>query len=150
MLDLQIAQTRIEVGVSGDRLGLLAGEDAVGVGLLALYGRRHGPVLAQRDTQRGARAKGLDVVVVVLRRAEITGIGRGILRRRPIVFGETASGRTVGIGRRIGQRAGNIVEIAGVFLVPADQPEGCRGTYRYVDETLARVAHASVIHVIAL
>src|SRR5258708_27297264 len=105
----------------------------MGRDFLALDRGRNRPVIAQCNTQRRAGTKGLYVVVVVLRRAEVARIRSWSARRRTVIEDEPGSGCTVGISRWIGQRTRNIVDVSPVLFVPAGQADRRCRIDGYVD-----------------
>ena len=99
------------------------GERAAGDLALGHDLRRDRPIIVEVDAQRGARAIGLDVVVILFRQVEIV--------ERDARRGE-------------GQRARHVVDIARVLAVPADHARRDVGGDGQVDEPFAGVAEIAV------
>ena len=97
----------------------------VAVGLLRLRHEcgGHGPVFAQVDLERDAAAHRRDIIVV------FADVG--------VVVDRAAPGW-------IGARGRHVVDVAGVVLVPADDPQGGEVVHRQVDVTLDAVADVAL------
>ena len=107
----------------------VVGEEAFGLLALAHHGGGDGPVLAQIDAEREAGTDGVDFVVVV---AGAVGVVLDDARGRVGAFGI------------------DVVDVAGVALLPADQADGRVLGHRHVDEALGHVADAAVLHRVQL
>ena len=95
---------------------------AVGLLVLAHDLRGDGPVVVEVDAQRGARAVGVGLVVIVL-------------GQRLVVGGDA--------GRRIGAGAADVVDIAGVVFFPAHQAHRSALADRDIDHAIDHVADAA-------
>ena len=87
------------------------------------------PIVVEVDAQRGARAIGVDSVVIILDE-------RGVVHRDP--------------GGREGQAARDIVDIAGVMPVPHHEPRRDVARQRHVDEAFAGIAEPAVRNAVKL
>jgi hypothetical protein len=102
-------------------------EETVRMLVLAEQARGHRPMLGELDAQSGAAADDVDIVIIVL--------GEPI-----IVDDDAARLRLEGTG------AGDIVDIAGVMRVPADDAHRRGVAQRRVDEAFERPADAAMTH----
>src|SRR5258708_15944035 len=143
-------------------------KEAAGAHRLTHNGGRHRPVVVEIDFERHSPALGLDGVVVVLDVrgiADSAGTHRSDGRTRRHVCGTRnrrvipGAGGLAGPGWKrahavldarvlVGSR--DVVDVAGIVLVPANEADRRKGRQRYVDKDLRLPARTAVIHAVAL
>ena len=118
--------------------GRVIGEEAACAQCLTHERRHHVPVVAEIDLQGATAALGLGGVVVV---ADEGGVAQGLARRaRP------RRERTIAVDDAcIDIGAGDIIDVAGIVLVPADETYGRDRRERDIDESFGLPALSTAV-----